>query len=135
MAWSFDPLGYGAITTAINGFSARLDAMQATLATLELKVDKMATTLDAANAAIADLTTKVQAATSLDASVAALVQAQVKQLNDLSTQISELQAGTVTQQQIDELANSVTNQANALDAGTQALQAAVPANTPQQARR
>lgn len=94
------------------------------------QMEKIMTSLDAINAEVANLTAKVAAATTLDASVAILVQEQVAQLQKLAEQIAALQASTVTQEQIDRLASTVAAQANALDQGTSALQAAVPAGTP-----
>lgn len=93
-------------------------------------MEKIMTSLDVIIARVADLTSKVTAATTLDASVAILIQEQVVQLQTLADQIAALQANTVTQEQIDGLASTVAAQANALDQGTSALQAAVPVNTP-----
>ena len=76
-----------------------------------------------------NLVDKVKAQTSIDASVAVLVQDQVARLKELGDQIAALKADTVTQADIDAVAQTVSEQATALDQGTAALQAAVPANT------
>ena len=76
-----------------------------------------------------NLVDKVKAQTSIDASVAVLVQDQVARLKELGDQIAALEADTVTQADIDAVAQTVSEQATALDQGTAALQAAVPANT------
>lgn len=76
-----------------------------------------------------NLVDKVKAQTSIDASVAVLVQDQVARLKELGDQIAALKADTVTQADIDAVAQTVSEQAVALDQGTAALQAAVPANT------
>lgn len=76
-----------------------------------------------------NLVDKVKAQTSIDASVAVLVQDQVARLKQLGDQIAALKADTVTQADIDAVAQTVSEQATALDQGTAALQAAVPANT------
>lgn len=97
---------------------------------LQDQMEKIMTSLDAINASVTDLTAKVAAATTLDASIALLIQSQVAQLKTLADQIAALQASTVTQEQIDGIASTVAAQAGALDQGTAALQAAVPAGTP-----
>ena len=76
-----------------------------------------------------NLVAKVKAQTSIDASVAVLVQDQVARLKQLGDQIAALKADTVTQADIDAVAQTVSEQATALDQGTAALQAGVPANT------
>ena len=76
-----------------------------------------------------NLVDKVKAQTSIDASVAVLVQDQVARLKELGDQIAALKADTVTQADIDAVAQTVSEQATALDQGTAALQDAVPANT------
>ena len=80
-------------------------------------------------AQVDNLVDKVKAQTSIDASVAVLVQDQVARLKELGDQIAALKADTVTQADIDAVAQTVSEQATALDQGTAALQAAVPANT------
>lgn len=80
-------------------------------------------------AQVDNLVDKVKAQTSIDASVAVLVQDQVARLKELGDQIAALKADTVTQADIDAVAQTVSEQAVALDQGTVALQAAVPANT------
>lgn len=80
-------------------------------------------------AQVDNLVDKVKAQTSIDASVAVLVQDQVARLKELGDQIAALKADTVTQADIDAVAQTVSEQAVALDQGTAALQAAVPANT------
>jgi hypothetical protein len=80
-------------------------------------------------AQVDNLVDKVKAQTSIDASVAVLVQDQVARLKQLGDQIAALKADTVTQADIDAVAQTVSEQATALDQGTAALQAAVPANT------
>ncbi len=80
-------------------------------------------------AQVDNLVDKVKAQTSIDASVAVLVQDQVARLKELGDQIAALEADTVTQRDIDAVAQTVSEQATALDQGTAALQAAVPANT------
>jgi phage I-like protein len=81
------------------------------------------------NQAIADLTAKVQAEATVDASAVTLIQGMVAQLKGLADQIAALQAGSITPQQISDLASQVRGQATALDQGTQNLAAAVAANT------
>jgi hypothetical protein len=80
-------------------------------------------------AQVDNLIEKVKAQTTVDASVAVLVQDQVARLKELGDQIATLKADTVTQADIDAVAQTVSEQAVALDQGTAALQAAVPANT------
>ena len=69
-----------------------------------------------------NLVDKVKAQTSIDASVAVLVQDQVARLKELGDQIAALKADTVTQADIDAVAQTVSEQATALDQGTAALQ-------------
>ena len=81
-------------------------------------------------AAMTDLTAKVAAQTSVDASAVTLIQGMVLKIADLSAQIASLQAGTVTQAQLDAIAQQASGLSTSLDAATQPLATAVTTNTP-----
>ena len=86
-------------------------------------VQDIQTTLD-------QLTSDVAAQTTVIGSVETLITGQVAQIKSLSDQIAALQAGTVTQAQIDALATEAANVATALESNTKSLAAAVPQNAP-----
>ena len=72
----------------------------------------------------------VTAQTTVIDSVKTLIVADAAKIQALSDQIAALQAGSVTQEQIDALAQEAADTATALQSNTDALAAAVPANTP-----
>jgi len=115
----------------------RLYAIENQLTIVNAKLDELAqqeatvmVDLTALQVNVVDLTEKVTAQTSLDGSVAVLIRELVASQQALADQIAALQAGTVTQEQIDAFAQAVRDNATAIEAGTAQLSAAVPANVP-----
>lgn len=72
-------------------------------------------------ASVADLTARVKNATTVEAGVATLVQDVVAQNKALAAQIAGMSPDTVTQADLDDLSQQVSDQGTALDQGTTAL--------------
>jgi len=108
---------------------ARHVSLHRRLAHIQYLMEAIMTDLSKFQAEQARLVAAVTALRSVAAGVGAVVFAQVKQLHDLADQIAALQAGTVTQADIDAFADKTHDLADSVEAGTGEVTAAVTAGT------
>ena len=106
--------------------------LKSTLATLDTRQQHILSTMEALvvdvtsiQTAINDLTAKVAADHDVEASAITLIQGMTTQLKSLQDQIAGMNAGDITQQQLDDLAATIGAQATALDNSRQQLADAV----------
>jgi hypothetical protein len=98
--------------------STDVSVMRAQLNSMEQKV--MAD-LNKLKASVADLTARVKNAATVEAGVAAIVQTMAQQNRDLADKIASMDAGTITQTDLDDLSTQVGGLGDALDQATSSL--------------
>lgn len=100
------------------------------LSHIQRLMEALMTSFSSVRAEQARLVAEVAALRSVTAGVGVVVLAQVKQLHDLADQIAQLQANTVSQEEIDALASSTHDLADSVELGKAEVAAAVEAGTP-----
>jgi chromosome segregation ATPase len=130
----FSKADFDQIIARFSSIDAQNAELKTLLNALSAQITKglqlMAVNLDSINAQIATLTADVAADKTVEESAVTLITGMAKQLTDLAAQISDLKAGTVTQQQLDDVAAQMKAQSDALASNSKALSDAVVANTP-----